>query len=318
MSLNKIFIILLSLLLFSCSREKSIVKQKEKSTLSDYKYYKHILELPSDLRTFIFFDTAKIYSSPDTLSQVVKTLKFSDSQYDIDEYIIHNNEYWYKLRGWNPDFKSGGYIKAEVMSNFYTSQSKYNLGFLGKIISNGETSKIFSLKLFDTSNYKIIQEYNIPNYYKYHNIDVIYESEHSLKGVNYIFYYKTYEDECPGSHYEEIIVSTKNKLIKLWCSDDLNNNGKNYEDIEDEQYVVYIPISTKNKDVLAPWGNFQNILNNDLTLNIIDCSQIDVPITELIVLKHIREYVNNIKEENLKFYRWNGKSLKLIKEENIN
>ena len=66
------------------------------------------------------------------------------------------------------------------MSNFYTSQSKYDLGFLGKKISSSDNSRSFSLKLFNTSSFEIIKEHLIPYYYNYHTIDILYESEHSV------------------------------------------------------------------------------------------------------------------------------------------
>ncbi len=188
--MNKVFLIIITLLIFTNCKQENIkveeVIQRDSIVIKKIDNYEHILNLPSDLRTFIFSETSKIYAAPDTLSEVVRTLKFSDSQYTVQEHILNEGIYWYKLQGWNPDFKEGGYIKADAMSNFYTGYSKLDLGFLGKIESKPSSKDVFSIKLFNTETNKVLQKYIIPHHYDYYVLENLYESEHVLEGVNYI------------------------------------------------------------------------------------------------------------------------------------
>ncbi len=300
----------------NCKQENIKVEEvilRDSIVIKKIDNYKHVLNLPSGLRTFIFPETANIYAAPDTLSEVVRELKFSDSQYTVQEHILNEGIYWYKLQGWNPDFKEGGYIKANVMSNFYTSYSKLDLGILGKIITKSNNEGAFSIKLFNTKTNKILQKYTIPHYYDYHVLENLYESEHALEGINYIFNYRTEEESCPGRSHQEIIVTTKNKLIKLWSSDEVEYEEN--DELEDQIFTLYIPIVTANKVVLAPWGKFKDILKNDLTFDIVEpSSSINIPVRNLVVLKTTKVYSKNIKKISFKYYKWNGSKLIFIKE----
>ncbi len=317
--MRKIYLIILIVIALSCkTKQREVVKyqteKKTEKTIDANSVYEQIVDLPENLRTFIFFDSVYVYRKPDTLSKVLKVLNFSDTQYTISEHVFNNNKRWYKLKGWNPNFKSGGYIQANKMSDFYTSYSKYDVGFLGKVVSKSNNKKSFSIKLFNTETNEIHQNYSIPNYYKYHSFTVLYESEHALEEADYIFHYKTDEDECPGRFYEEIVVSKKNELIKVWSSNDVVYD-ENDDALENQILTLYIPIATANKVVLAPWGQFKDILNSDLTLNTIEVdSSIAIPITNLIVLKNTKVYSKRIKKTSLKYYKWDGNGLIFIKE----
>jgi len=298
------------------SKQSKITKNKSDSNCDINSIdLKHILSLSPNLRTFIFPSSVKVYCLPNTSSDIVRILEFSDSQYAIEEYVLCNGEYWYKLKGWSPNFIRGGYVKANVMSDFYTSLSKFDLGYLGKVVTGLSNYKYFSIKLFNTETNKVFQEYKIPNYYSYHKIENIYS--HTLKNVNYLFHFETDEEECPGRYYEEFIVEANNKLIKLWSypeSENFEENEDEAKDLKDEFYKIYIPISTFDGVVLAPWGKFDKILKNDLSLDIFEYKpSIGVPIDDLIVFKETKIYKSNIKKINIKYYKWTGGKLELVK-----
>ncbi len=270
----------------------------------------YLLKPPADLRPILFYDSMNIYCLPDETSEVLRTMKFRKSSYSLSSYMYANNDYWYKLKGWRPDFMDGGYIKASILSDFYSGLSKDHIGYLGKvIITPPEESNRFVIKRFDTQTNEVLQEYLIPNYLKYHKIEVIYN--HTLKNVKQLMHFETEFDESPSSFNEEFIIEVNGQLVKLLAFAEENYDGDEYT--ENQSHKVYLPIRASGKVVLAPEGRFERILQKDLSLDLFEYSpNIGIPIEDLIVVE--KTVSNNTNDEQaifIEYYYWTGSQLAL-------
>lgn len=264
------------------------------------------LHPPFEVRSFIYHASAKVYCLPDTNSEVIKTFPFNGRQFSLENCLLYKGEFWYKLKGSRPDFINGGYIKADALSNYYMGQSKYNLGYLGKVIHQSEElGDKFVLKRFDTKTLEIFQEYTFSNYLKYHKLENVYH--HTFKNADYLFYFTTESDECPGGYYEEYVIECNNKLVKLWASP---TDGSDEESETSDYYKIYLPITSANKVILAPGGKFENILQPDLSHDLIDTPpHSEVSLNLVAVEKTTTDMEGNELKKDTVFYQWNGKGL---------
>ncbi len=284
---------------------------------------------------FTYKDSVKLYSSPDTNSNVLRTLKFRTQltiiesgrdQRKIEEYNLVNGKKelkikylaldWYKI-----SYPFSGYIKASdvalLLFNNYEKRTDYFMPAIG----------VFKLLKYDLSKNIFIDSIELPDFYA-EKIDII--DHNGWKNVDMLLHAGFVAPYCGGGGEDIFIIEANNKFTKI-----ISCSYQNIEDITDQddyESTVYIPVKFgSGKILLVNKGDVEHIFNRYSTaLNIYPFPKdLTIPKQELIVkvIKEERAILDKNKKpvfdkdgdcktkitDKTEFYRWNGVSLSLIK-----
>jgi hypothetical protein len=268
------------------------------------------------LNPVTILDSTKVYSRPDTTSEVLRVIEFNTELTLLREGNDNTNN-WYEIESWNKI----GYVKAKdiIAHSMMGDSNKY---FIKNLPRQTMVYK-YSLQRKQFMDTLEISIYT----------NTVEQIKHDgWKNVNCLFKISRISPTCGGGGTSIYIVDANNSLSEL-----IRTGYNNTESIVDEPYVasaVYLPMKFMNgKILLVKDGDLKNIFDGytgklrttsfpkDLTFPKEELV-IKSIITEQAVLDANKKPIYKADEAwNLKtktiikneYYRWNGKKLTLLK-----
>jgi hypothetical protein len=268
------------------------------------------------LNPVTFLDSTKVYSRPDTSSEVLKVIEFNTELTLLRE-GNDNSINWYEIESWNKI----GYIKANdiIKHSVIGDGNKYFIQNLPRktVVYKYSNQKKQFMDTLELSIYTNTVE------------QIMHDG---WKNVNCLFKISRISPTCGGGGTSLYIIDANNSMSVL-----ISTGYNNTESIVDEPYVestVYLPMKFMNgKVLLVEDGDLKNIFDGhtgklrttsfpkDLTFPKGELVVKNI-ITEQAVLDankkpiYIEDNAWNYKTKTIiknEYYRWNGKKLILLK-----